>query len=408
MFIRDKSFVLKTALCLVVVLLFTLPALAADWPTRLYDNHRGGITTEQLTLPLSQQWVHSTARAPSPAWPESPAKQNFGADGAGRTWEVYSHLKPRENFDFCFDVAAVGDYVYFGSSNGIIYALDSDTGKRLWAYDTDGAIEAPPLLVGTSVYIGSIDGSFYAIDSVRGKLQWTFQADAQITGSANYYQDSVFFGSYDGKVYSIDSETGALNWNYETEYFVNGTPALSQNEIIFGGCDAFLHIVSFDGEYVSKIDSGAYIAGSPVVSEGVAYIGNFGNVLLAIDLASGETLWEYVNDDERGVFYSSAAVSGDVVVIGSRDRRLHCVEKSTGLRKWVFETGGDIDGSPVIAGNRVVFGSNDGWLYMVRIADGTEVWTYEIGGQLPGSPALSDGKIYIGSEDGRLYAFGNR
>jgi hypothetical protein len=50
----------------------TTPLFAYDWPTRLYDIRRGGITPEQLILPMVEEWNHKTV-PPLPAWSESPA-----------------------------------------------------------------------------------------------------------------------------------------------------------------------------------------------------------------------------------------------------------------------------------------------------------------------------------------------
>jgi len=301
-----------------------------------------------------------------------------------------------------------GAKVFIGSGNGIVYALDRVSGKELWAFDSGAPVEASPLLLDGSLYIGSLDGVFYALDIESGQQRWSYTVEAQIVGSANHHQGAVLFGSYDGRLYSLDAESGALNWSYETSYFINGTPALYQDTVVFGGCDALLHLVSVHGSELGQIDTGAYIAGSPAISEGLAYIGNYGDSILAVDLSSRKILWEYVNDERGGAFFSSPAVSGDAVVIGSRDGRLHCLERDTGLRRWVYAAGSDVDVSPVIVGDRVGFGSSDGRLYMVRMDDGVETWRYEIGSPVTSSPALAAGMLFIGSDDGRLYAFGRK
>ncbi len=68
------------------------PILAEDWPTRLHDMHRGGVTSETLTVPLTEAWTYKTSTQPEPAWTESPARQD--------NYRGYYNLKPRQNFDF--------------------------------------------------------------------------------------------------------------------------------------------------------------------------------------------------------------------------------------------------------------------------------------------------------------------
>jgi outer membrane protein assembly factor BamB len=155
-----------------VYIFFTLSASCAtqvhaeDWPTRLYDIRRGGITREQLTLPLVEEWNHKPV-PPSPAWAESPA-----FDG-----QTQADLKPRQNFDVCFDVAIVGDRVYYGSSStGAVTCLDIKTGKIIWTFITDGPIRCAPHVARGNVYIGSDDGNAYCLNASDGSLRWKNRA----------------------------------------------------------------------------------------------------------------------------------------------------------------------------------------------------------------------------------------
>jgi outer membrane protein assembly factor BamB/SAM-dependent methyltransferase len=139
---------------------------ADDWPTRLYDIHRCGATPEQLLLPLVELWNHKTT-APAPAWTESPA-----LDG-----QTQPNLKPRQNFDVCFDIVAVGHLAYFGSSNtGAVHCLDVNTGKIAWTFVTDGPVRLAPHLAHGRVYVGSDDGYAYCLDGANGSVLWKDRA----------------------------------------------------------------------------------------------------------------------------------------------------------------------------------------------------------------------------------------
>ncbi len=139
---------------------------ANDWPTRLYDVRRCGITPEQLALPMVEEWNHKTV-GPAPAWTESPA-----LDG-----QTQPDLKPRQNFDVCFDVVTAGDLAYYGSSNtGALTALDVKTGNTVWTFVTDGPIRCAPHLAGGKVYVGSDDGYAYCLDAADGSLLWKDRA----------------------------------------------------------------------------------------------------------------------------------------------------------------------------------------------------------------------------------------
>jgi outer membrane protein assembly factor BamB len=158
-----------------------------------------------------------------------------------------------------------------------------------------------------------------------------------------------------------------------------------------------------DGKETKQIDSEAYIASSVAIADGIGYVGNYGNVVIAFDPKGGNVLWKY--RDRNFPYFSSAALTKDRVIIGGRDKRLHCIDRAKGTPLWHFQTRGSVDSSPVVVGDAVIVGSEDGRLYGVGLADGKERWAYEIGAAVISSPAVSDGVVVIGAEDGNLYCF---
>jgi outer membrane protein assembly factor BamB len=88
--------------------------------------------------------------------------------------------------------------------------------------------------------------------------------------------------------------------------------------------------------------------------------------LLAVDWKRGKVVWRF--EPERPFpFYSSPAVSGDLVVVGCRDRAVYALDAKTGKQRWRTPTRGKVDSSPVIAGSHVYVGSSDGPALLPRI-----------------------------------------
>jgi outer membrane protein assembly factor BamB len=159
----------KAAGVLALVFVLCGVAVAADWPARLHDARRSGITTEQLSLPISQLWVYTTGRAPKPAWTEEPAVTDF--------WGGTVDFKPRQNFDRSFDVAVVGNYAYFGSSDsGAVTCLNTADGSEVWTYFTGGPVRFAPFVDSGKVYVGSDDGYVYCLNATNGSLVWSQRA----------------------------------------------------------------------------------------------------------------------------------------------------------------------------------------------------------------------------------------
>ena len=60
------------------------------------------------------------------------------------------------------DPVLAGGLVYFGSGDGILYALDAATGAKKWAYRDGSTIESSPAVADGVVYYGSLSSPLYA------------------------------------------------------------------------------------------------------------------------------------------------------------------------------------------------------------------------------------------------------
>jgi outer membrane protein assembly factor BamB len=309
-----------------------------------------------------------------------------------------------------------GGIVYVGSDDQKLHAVRVADGTPLWSAPTGDIIEAPPLYVDGVVVVGSHDGNAYAFDAASGEPRWKLETGDKIVGSANALRSAdgkgwwVVVGSYDATVTCVEARTGVKQWSYTTANYINGAPAIDGDLVVFGGCDAVLHAVDAKtGEKRLGLEIGqeCFVTGSVALDAGRAYFGHYGNELVCVDLAKEEIVWRYPSLVDQA-FVSSPAVGADHLVVGGRDKHLHCLAKSDGKLLWKVPTRRKIDGCPVICGDKVVFGSGDGRLFVVRLADGEVLWTYDLGSSIFSSPAVADGRIYVGAADKRLHCFGVR
>jgi len=306
--------------------------------------------------------------------------------------------------------AAVADgVVYVGSMDGLLAAVDLASGQARWHYQTGGAIEeSSPNVARGLVVVGDMNGVVHGVDAATGKPRWTFKTDGEIRSSPNRVGDRIYIGSYDQHLYCLSAETGALLWKYQTEGPVHGTPAVADGAVYISGCDeTFRAIDALTGKQRFAVPMGAYSGASAAVRGDRAYVGTFGNDVLGIDLATHVVRWTYQHPTRRFPFYSSAAVTPERVILGGRDKLVHCLDAATGKAIWTFLTKARVESSPVVVGSRVFVGSNDGVLYELALATGRKVWEYTAGAPLSASPAVAEGVLVIGSQDGVLYAFGS-
>ncbi len=140
---------------------------------------------------------------------------------------------------------------------------------------------------------------------------------------------------------------------------------------------------------------------SPVVVNGVVYIGSYDHKLYAFDAKSGATLW---TASTGNIIQSSPAFADGIIYVGSWDGKFYAFDAKSGATLWTASTGGLIQTSPVVANGVVYVGSYYGKLYAFNAKSGATLWTTGIGGSISSSAAVADGIVYVGSNDYKLYA----
>jgi outer membrane protein assembly factor BamB len=145
--------------------------------------------------------------------------------------------------------------------------------------------------------------------------------------------------------------------------------------------------------------------GTPAIVNGVAYVGTTGGVQ-ALSTTTGAVIWSKLT---TSAFYSSPAVSGNSVFIGSNNGVVYALKTGNGAALWSYSTGGSIFGSPVVSGGTVFIasfvGSGTSTVYALQATTGKVLWTYTPGDDFDGSPAVVNGVVYIGGFYlGKLYA----
>jgi len=130
----------------------------------------------------------------------------------------------------------------------------------------------------------------------------------------------------------------------------------------------------------------------------------------------------------KGLVFSSPAVVGNTLYVGSADHNLYAVDIATGTQKWAFKTGSSVASSPAVANATVYFMSYDGSFYAVDATDGRLRWKFQTGGErrfaakhlhgsqpraetMPdpfdvylSSPVVWQGAVYFGCGDSNVYS----
>src|SRR5262245_39049771 len=153
----------RLASCLLALILPPL-ATASDWPAWRYDAARTASSPQRLPVGLYPQWSRKLP-PPRGAWPDQPAMQ----------------------LDTVYEPIVLGQRLLVGSSvHDTVTAYDTDTGKELWRFHTDGPIRYAPAGWEGRVYFTSDDGYLYCVDAASGTLVWKFRGgptDRKVLGN---------------------------------------------------------------------------------------------------------------------------------------------------------------------------------------------------------------------------------
>jgi len=200
-----------------------------------------------------------------------------------------------------------------------------------------------------------------------------------------------------------------LVWKFETEGYVHGTPAILDDHAFVTGCDYYFRVIDIpSGKEVQKIDLGAYVAASPAVHNDRAYFGSFGNQVYCIDLKKSNIAWQYEHPKRKFPYYSSAAVTEKVVIVGGRDKMVHALNPKTGESLWTYQAKAKIESSPVIIGNKAIIASTRGIIFIFDIHSGKLLWEFDTASAIASSASFADGKFIIGNDDGIVFCFGKK
>lgn len=115
--------------------------------------------------------------------------------------------------------------------------------------------------------------------------------------------------------------------------------------------------------------------------------------------------WTFATSDR---VYSSPAVAGSMVFIGSDDHKLYALDADSGLEIWTYQAPAAIRSSPCVLGELVIVPDAQGTLYALDAETGAQAWTRKLGHAVGASVRGHDDLAVIGTMGGQVVAFDPR
>lgn len=160
------------------------------------------------------------------------------------------------------------------------------------------------------------------------------------------------------------------------------------------------------GDLAWEVEMDAEVWSRPAQTLDAALFLDSSGLLRCVEDSTGAERWTY---DIGGAGYADLAANGNAVY-ASTGARVVAVAVDTGEEYWAFEMDGPAGSRPfgglVSMGGRVFAGGSDGVVYSLDANNGDELWRYETGAEINSTPLYWDGKIIIGNDDGDIYCLG--
>lgn len=354
-------------------------------------------STGEVREPAELKSIENAQVEPAVEWRKSP--------GSGDR-EQESHLQ----------LAIDGDLLLTADADGDVYALDAATGKVRWSAETDARVIAGPTVYGDLVLLGTLDAEAIALKRSDGTLAWRVTLSSEVLAPPVGENNVVIVRCGDGKVFGLSADSGVRRWSFDRAVpplTLRGmsAPLLYQGAAIIGldnGRAAALNVES--GEVLweevvsapegrSELERIVDVDAALLATAGGLFALSFGGDLAAISVQEGRVAWR------RPVkSYTGAAVYGDKLFVSDEAGVMWALDAATGAAAWKQEalqyrrlT------APVVVGDHVVVGDLDGYLHWLSPQDGRIVGrVHAVSGPVAATPLLHGDRLYVLDREGGI------
>ncbi len=311
----------------------------------------------------------------------------FDIETGKRLWSRETTPENSDNRAMGGGIAVDGDTLYATTGFGDVCAIQAKTGKIKWRKSLLKPLRAAPTVADDRIYVVSIDNDLNALRAIDGEILWHQSGTAEnaaIMGASSpaVQGDTVVVAYSTGEIYGLRAQNGRMSWNYSL-----AAPA-----------------------QIGALPAIADIRGLPVIDRGRVYAVSHSGRIAAIDLRSGDRVWE---SDIGGI--DTPIVAGDTVFIYGGTSQLIALTRASGRPMWVTPLPKNVDPDdrdsdpltwtgPVLAGARLWMSNSNGILASFSVSDGTPLDTIDLGDPVYLLPVVASRTFFVVTDNGNLIA----
>lgn len=297
-----------------------------------------------------------------------------------KIWNLYGLLAGQVSAKVSGGLTVAYETVYFGTEDGIVYALDQETGDVKWQTNVPSEVVAPPAVDSGIVVVNTVSGALVGIDSITGNVLWQNDSDVppltlRGVSAPAAAAGGAIVGLANGRLRVAILETGLTAWEA-----VIAKPA---------GATELERIVDVDSK--------------PLILGPTAYVVSYGGALAAVELRSGNVVWtrEYAS-------YRDIAMGANRLFVTDNSGNLYAIDRRNGIELW---SNGQLRKrnltSATVVGDYIAVGDKFGFLHFFTQDEGVYVSRIAIGDDdedeaLYNAPVYADGLFVVQTRDGEV------
>lgn len=222
-----------------------------------------------------------------------------------------------------------------------------------------------------------------------GSMDWKlFRGDAALSG----YTDTPL------------PDNPALLWAYKGETRTVSSPVIDNGTTYWCDKKGRIRGVNIKGELIFEHDLQTAVEATPMIYDSILYIGRIDGLMTAVSLAENDTVWNYETMGQISASPNIVKFSGHkVIVFGSYDNFLYCLDAKNGSELSKFESGYYLNGAAALWKGYVIFGGCDSRVRMIDCKTGIQTDSLLLDAYIPASPAIMGDYCYIGDYSGNIY-----